>query len=173
MITKRKKNSRHRGSKTHGYGSMKKHRGQGHRGGRGNAGSGKRADSKKPTMLKIGRVFGKHGFISRSRNIVIAMNLRTIEEKSGSYLADGLAKSAGGIITINLADLGCDKLLCSGKVKNKYNITCNTATEKAIAAVKAAGGNVTVLKTPVEKPVKGKAAAKPAAAKSADSGSDD
>jgi large subunit ribosomal protein L15 len=147
MITKRKKNSRHRGSKTHGYGAMKKHRGQGHRGGRGNAGSGKRADSKKPTMLKIGRVFGKHGFVSRSRNIVIAINLRTIEEKVSSYLADGLAKQAGGIITIDLKDLGCDKLLALGNVKNKYNIICKTATEKAIEEVKAAGGNVTVNET--------------------------
>jgi large subunit ribosomal protein L15 len=164
MITKRKKNTRQRGSKTHGYGSMKKHRGQGHRGGRGNAGSGKRADSKKPSMLKKGRVFGKHGFISKSRNMVIAVNLRTIEEKLNSYIADGLAKSSGGVITIDLADLGCDKLLSSGKVKNRYNLTCKTATEKAIAVVKSAGGNVIVLESSDSKRKldKGKVAAKSA-----------
>ena len=49
---KRKKNTRMRGGTTHGYGSMKKNRGAGNRGGRGNAGSGKRADSKKPKIYK-------------------------------------------------------------------------------------------------------------------------
>ena len=41
---KRKKNSRQRGEWTHGWGAKKKHRGAGHRGGRGNAGSGKRGE---------------------------------------------------------------------------------------------------------------------------------
>ena len=49
-VNKRKKNSRQRGSHTHGWGAMKKHRGAGNRGGRGAAGSGKRADSKKPSI---------------------------------------------------------------------------------------------------------------------------
>ena len=39
----RKKNTRQRGSHTHGWGAKKKHRGAGNRGGRGNAGSGPRA----------------------------------------------------------------------------------------------------------------------------------
>jgi len=45
----KRKVQRYRGSKTHGSGSMKKRRGAGHRGGRGNAGSGKRGDAKKPS----------------------------------------------------------------------------------------------------------------------------
>ena len=51
-VNKRKKNTRMRAKTTHGYGSMKKNRGAGNRGGRGMAGSGKRADQIKPTILK-------------------------------------------------------------------------------------------------------------------------
>ena len=42
---------------------MKKRRGAGNRGGRGMAGSGKRADQKKPTILKLygSSYFGKRG----------------------------------------------------------------------------------------------------------------
>ena len=45
---KRKKLSRMRGTHTHKGGDKKKRRGAGHRGGRGNSGSGKRGDAKKP-----------------------------------------------------------------------------------------------------------------------------
>ena len=50
MQNKVKKVRKFRGSHTHGYGSKKKHRGAGSRGGRGMAGSGKRADQKKPSI---------------------------------------------------------------------------------------------------------------------------
>ena len=63
VLNKRKKNSRMRGNTTHGYGSMKKNRGAGNRGGRGMAGSGKRADQKKPTILKLyGSTKGKNSY---------------------------------------------------------------------------------------------------------------
>ena len=51
-VNKRKKNVRQRGHKTHGWGEKKKHRGKGHQGGAGMAGTGKRADSKKPSIWK-------------------------------------------------------------------------------------------------------------------------
>ena len=61
VVRKRKKNSRQHGSTTHGWGAMKKHRGAGNRGGRGLAGTGKRADQMKPLHWKE-RYFGKLGF---------------------------------------------------------------------------------------------------------------
>ena len=157
MIKKRKKNTRFRGSKTHGYGSMKKHRGSGHQGGVGNAGSGKRADCKKPTFLKMGRVFGKHGFKSKSRTITTSVNLRYIEEKADYLIKSGKAAESGGVISINIADIGCDKLLGKGNVSRKYNIQCLTATAGAIEAVKKAGGSITVKETAEKKIAKGKA----------------
>ncbi|MBT6995301.1 50S ribosomal protein L15 [Candidatus Woesearchaeota archaeon] len=61
---KRKKNTRMKAKTTHGYGSMKKNRGAGNRGGRGMAGTGKRADQKKPSIIKHEgkRYFGSFGF---------------------------------------------------------------------------------------------------------------
>jgi large subunit ribosomal protein L15 len=62
MTNKRSKQSRNRGSHTHGGGSMKKRRGAGSRGGKGKAGSGKRGDAKKPMYWKDKNYFGKKGF---------------------------------------------------------------------------------------------------------------
>ena len=57
---------RMRGTKTHGWGSKKKHRGAGNRGGRGMAGAGKRAEHKKTLILKkyTNAYFGKKGSFS-------------------------------------------------------------------------------------------------------------
>jgi len=65
-INKRTKRSRQRGSHTHGWGAKKKHRGAGNRGGRGMAGTGKRADQKKPTIMNLygNEYFGKRGFLA-------------------------------------------------------------------------------------------------------------
>ena len=68
-VHKRKKVTKQRGSKTHGWGSMKKHRGAGNRGGRGKAGTGKRADTKKPTIINLFGAkgyFGKKGFLQNN-----------------------------------------------------------------------------------------------------------
>ena len=59
-----------RGTSSHGWGSKKKHRGAGHRGGKGMAGSGKRADQKKPTILNLygNDYYGKKGFRRPQKN---------------------------------------------------------------------------------------------------------
>ena len=83
-VNKRKKNSRQRGSQTHGWGAKKKHRSFGNRGGKGMAGSGKRADSKKPSLWKE-RYFGKIGFKSKkpvSRKILTFSTRRGIHQPS-------------------------------------------------------------------------------------------
>ncbi len=49
--TGQKKNKRQRGLSSHGWGHKKKHRGAGNRGGKGMAGTGKRADTKKPSII--------------------------------------------------------------------------------------------------------------------------
>ncbi|MDP1728874.1 MAG: 50S ribosomal protein L15, partial [archaeon] len=78
VVHKRQKSSRMRGAKTtHGFGAKKKHRGSGNRGGFGMAGSGKRADQKKPTIFKLygSSYFGKHGFTSHTTIKVKAINV--------------------------------------------------------------------------------------------------
>ena len=59
VAKKRKKNTRQRAGTTHGWGSMKKHRGKGNKGGAGMAGTGKRGDAKKPAIWKNKKYFGK------------------------------------------------------------------------------------------------------------------
>ena len=120
-MIKRKKNTRQRGGTTYGYGSMKKNRGAGHRGGRGNAGSGKRGDAKKPNLLwkKGVKHRGKYGFKSHSRNDVTPINLAFIEQKIDHYVDDKVAEKKDDVYKLDLSKLGFDKLLGSGKINLK------------------------------------------------------
>lgn len=141
---KRTKNSRQRGSKTHGWGAMKKHRGAGHRGGRGNAGSGKRADQKKPCFWKT-KYFGKNGFASKSRAPKIyPVNIRMLDDNANSWASKGYVKFEKGVYVINLADLGYNKLLATGKLTKKYMIIVDFASAKAVEKVKSAGSSIEV-----------------------------
>ena len=66
-IKKTKKSRKERGNTTHGRGSRKKGKGKGHHGGKGMAGTGKRADHKKTLITaKYGnKYFGKQGITSK------------------------------------------------------------------------------------------------------------
>ena len=145
---KRKKNSRQRAGTTHGWGSMKKHRGAGHRGGRGRAGTGKRGDAKKPSIWKNRKYFGKLGFTSLSKKQV-TINLKQIDDNAVNWAKRGLISSASDVYEVNLSKLGYDKLLGTGKVTKKLNIMVDSASPRAIDKVGQAGGNVaTAQKTP-------------------------
>lgn len=142
----RKKASRYRGSKTHGCGSKKKRRGAGNRGGRGMAGCGKRAKTKKPSILQLfgNEYFGKHGF-KRPGKIVInqkGINLAFLEEQFDHLLANGIIKKEGNLYSIDLSSLGANKLLGSGNVSHKWKITTDFASKGAADKVKEAGGEV-------------------------------
>ena len=145
-VNKRKKNDRQRGSMTHGWGAKKKHRGQGNRGGRGMAGTGKRADSKKPSIWKDKNYFGKHGFISKTPKIKInAINLNFIEQHLDRFISNGMAKKEEGFYSVELEKLGFNKLLGDGKIYVKLRIKTPYASEKAVEKVKEAGGEITGL----------------------------
>ncbi|MBI2652435.1 uL15 family ribosomal protein [Candidatus Woesearchaeota archaeon] len=141
-VNKRKKNTRQRGHKTHGWGAKKKHRGQGHRGGRGMAGTGKRADSKKPSIWKED-YFGKHGFVSKTPKVKInAVNISYLEEHLNNYLSNDLIKQENGFYSVELEKIGFNKLLGDGKVSMKFKIKAPYASKTAIEKVKEAGGEV-------------------------------
>ena len=139
VIKKRKKITRQRGSKTHGWGAMKKHRGAGNRGGRGLAGTGRKADAKKPSIWKNKKYFGRHGFKKRSIKRVKAVNIIFIEENLGKLLKDKKIKEENGVYSINLSDIGFNKLLGKGKITKKFKISCQCASKKAVEAVKKMG----------------------------------
>lgn len=152
MLNRRKKTVKFRGHHTHGYGSKKKHRGSGHQGGVGMAGTGKRADQKKPSVWKDGKYFGRHGFDSKNATKVKALNIFYIEEHFDSLLSSGKIKKEGDAFVLALKDLKANKLLGSGEATRKYSIKCDYATASAIEKVQGAGGTVTV-KPVVEKKV--------------------
>lgn len=134
--TPKKKNKGMRGYKSHGWGSKKKHRNSGSRGGFGMAGTGKRADQKKPTIInEYGNTyFGKRGFVVPNKGIEYkAINIRDLNI---------LVERDSIKNEINLKDYGYKKLLGSGELKSPLKITVELASEKAIEKVKKAGGSV-------------------------------
>ena len=150
MIIKDKKIKKYRGSHTHGGGSKKKRRGAGNRGGRGMAGSGKRADQKKPSIIKqYGNTYlGKKGFSSkRNKKDIKAINIQTIENKLYNWLKKGTLKKENEVINIDLKKMGYNKLLGSGKIKNKFNIEVEYASKRAIEKIEKLGGKINVHNT--------------------------
>lgn len=142
---KRKKNTKMRAQTTHGWGAMKKHRGAGNRGGRGNAGTGKRGDARKPVIWKDKKYFGKNGFDSKSRMPdIISVSIKTLEDRADNLVRKGFAKSEGGAYVIDLSKLGYNKLLSNGNPTKKLMITTAYATKNAVEKIKKAGGQVTL-----------------------------
>src|SRR3989344_392151 len=127
---RRKKNVRQRGSHTHGWGSKKKHRGAGNRGGRGMAGRGKRGDTKKPSVLKYfgNEYYGKCGF-HRPQKMLDSIRAINIDELPNQD-------------KVNLTDLGYTKLLSRGTPKRKFEITVPSFSAKAKEKIEAAGGKI-------------------------------
>ena len=145
-VNKRKKSMRMRGHKTHGWGAMKKHRGKGHQGGAGMAGSGKRADSKKPSVWKDTEYFGKHGFISKSTSVKIkSINVGHIEQHLNKFIVAKLISKEGTHYVVDLEKLGFNKLLGDGRVTQKFKIKVPFASKSAADKIREAGGEITGL----------------------------
>ena len=148
---KRKKKSRLRGTHTHGWGAKKKHRGAGHRGGRGNAGTGKRGDSTKPSIWKNTKYFGKYGFKKLSPSPVInTINLQDIEFHTPKWEAAKLIEKKGDTYIVDLKKLGFNKVLGSGAITQKYKITASYFSAKASEKIQAAGGEAIFLEVPIK-----------------------
>ena len=160
-VKSRKKITKQRGTRSCGWGLD--HRGSGNQGGVGNAGSGKKASCKAPRAgLWAKQLMGKHGFIHKGPSSYDAtINLRDLEDRLPSFLAEKLATESAGVISIDLSKIGCTKVLSSGKVRRKWNITAKRASPDAIEKVKAAGGELSVAKAGVKAPAQ---PAKPARA---------
>ncbi len=135
VYRKRRKTTRMRGSHTHGWGDKKKRRNYGHSGGKGFA--GRYTGAKKPSFWPFGR---KHniGFAPRNPSKSKALNIRDLN----LMIENGKIQKKGSVYEANLASLGYTKLLSKGKPKHTVNIMINSATEKAVKKVNAAGGNV-------------------------------
>lgn len=160
MLRKSKKSRKMRGSRYHARGYNDRNRGAGTRGGRGRSGSGKRADQKKTRYINAKlhdgvrpRSFGFSSLNQRFQREVVTMNLVDIERFLDYYLENGIFTQNKDVIVVDLRKLGVDKLLGSGKVMHKFDVTVSLATEKAISKIKAAGGSIAVLDSDEEESV--------------------
>ena len=144
MRRKGRKSSKRRGHTTHGYGSMKKHRGAGSRGGRGMAGTGKRADQKK-SRINPAIYFGKSGFRSRRKPLVV-VNVQHLTERIDAWQTKKCIEKSGKGYCIDLTKAGIDKLLGAGSTSVPLTIKVAAASSRAIAKIKKAGGSVELTK---------------------------
>lgn len=141
MKFKRKKVVKYRGSKTHGGGSMKKRRGAGNRGGRGNAGSGKRGDANKQTFQKMGIIPGKHGFASKAAKKDPSINLRDIMKTLPAWQEQGKVGKTEPFL-VDLTKMRFSKLLGAGNIVGKFEIIVPAASPRAVEKVTKLGGKV-------------------------------
>jgi len=137
----KKKGEKLRGGRTHGRGK-KAGRGKGMRGGSGNAGLHKH---RYMYMIKnMPDHFGRHGF-KRPQSVVssnVVINISTLNEQLPKLLESGLAQKKGKTISVDLTELGIDKLLGVGNPTTPMAITVSQASKTAISKIEAAGGKV-------------------------------
>ena len=138
------KRSKYRGSRTCGGGTHKNRRGAGNRGGRGRAGINAHHFVKWYKEMG-GPVFGKDGFSNCSQITVTVMDVGIIDQIIPSLLAQGIAKNEGDVIVINTSEMGIDKVLGSGKVTKKMNISAQAFSESAKAKIEKMGGKTQIV----------------------------
>jgi large subunit ribosomal protein L15 len=92
-----------------------------------------------------GPVFGKDGFSNSSEITVTVIDVGIIDQIIPSLLAQGIAKNEGGVIVINAADMGIDKVLGSGKVTKKMNISAQAFSESAKVKIEKMGGKTQIV----------------------------
>lgn len=131
-----KKIRKMRGSKTHGYGSKKKHRGAGSRGGRGLAGSAKH--KRFFIMRHMPGHFGKHGFkrpakVVREERVINLGSLETLFNKG---------KKSRKPARLDLGALGFDKLLGKGEITIPVIVKVKRISKLAKEKILKAGGKV-------------------------------
>jgi large subunit ribosomal protein L15 len=126
------KTKKMRGSRNCGYGISKNHRGKGSHGGKGFAGS------KEHRMLKFKKECPEHydHRVLKKLKIDIAnvLNVGELGEFKGTEI--------NGTLTINLTEMGYDKLLGNGEIKGKFKVIVQSWSVSAEEKVKAAGGEV-------------------------------
>ncbi len=140
-----RKTGKMRGSRTCGGGSHKKHRGAGHRGGRGMAGSHK---SKWTWIIKYDPDhFGRHGFdLPKSvKNEYAFVNVGYLDEMADSLVKSKLAKKEGDKVSIDVTKLNYEKVLGSGKISKPLIIKAKSFSKSAIKKIEGSGGDAVTL----------------------------
>ena len=138
IMSKTKKVVKQRGSRTHGYGSHKKHRGAGSRGGRGMTGA--KAHRFVKFLKEAPGHIGKYGFKSKTGIDYVTINLCEL-----SVLAEKSGKKE-----IILKELGYGKVLGKGSINKALIVHADAFSAKAREKLEAAGGKAIETKPPEE-----------------------
>lgn len=136
---------RGRGSRTHGGGSQKKRRGAGNRGGRGDAGRKKHESRKHPPL-------GKHGF-KRPEGVVEeveTLNVGDLDRRVEELVEEGVVEETGEGYRVDADDLGVDKVLGGGQVRNTLEVHAEDFSDSAVEKIEDAGGEAVVTGEPEE-----------------------
>lgn len=131
MPHRKRKTRKLRGSRTMGWGRVGQHRKSGSRGGFGKAGLHKHKWFY--TLKYDPNHFGKHGFKSRFQRKK-AINISQLNELIDKYGS-----------SINLDDLGYDKLLAKGVINRAVKVYVREASDRAIKKIEEVGGEVILL----------------------------
>ncbi len=135
MTTRRKKKiTKLRGSRTCAGGHVKKRRGAGNRGGRGNAGLQKH---KKSWMIKNDpKHFGRYGF-KRPQKVNRLNKVNSIKMRDIDIIAARL-----GLTEIDMAKFGYQKVLAGGRLTKPLTIKAKLFSKKAKEDIEKAGGKI-------------------------------
>jgi large subunit ribosomal protein L15 len=137
------KRSKFRGSRTCGGGTHKNRRGAGNRGGRGRAGH---RDHRFSHYLLYGEIHnGKHGFVNQTSRKEKTLSIGVLDQMVETLVEEGKASREGDAIIINAEQIGIDKILGSGKVTQKMNISARSFSEQAKVKIEALGGQALVI----------------------------
>lgn len=111
------------------------------------AGTGKRGDSRKPSIWRDLKYFGKYGFTKptlRQRSITLSL----LEESIPRLVEAGLASKEKDAYVVDLTKIGYDKLLSKGKLGLKLRLKARYASRGAVEKVEAAGGEIVLTEVP-------------------------
>ena len=143
-MSKMKKVHKMRGYRR-GFGSKKKHRGKGSKGGKGYGGSTKH--NRSFVYTKERDHFGHKGFSSLKKKDVI-IKIKDLE------------KVCGGKNEVDLIALGYTKLLSDGDISKSLTVRISKISKKAKEKIEKAGGSVTGLEEKKLKKVRKRSKAK-------------
>lgn len=131
-----------------GWGIQRDHKKSGIRGGFGKAGTMSHRKiqvilEEKRTRTKI---IGKYGFKrpQKRQYTVPTMNVSHLDQSIDRLVEDGKAEKKRKTYSVNLNDIGIQKLLAQGSVTRKINVTVAAASSNAISKIEGAGGSVTI-----------------------------
>jgi large subunit ribosomal protein L15 len=144
VVNKRSKHPKMLGRRGSGKGSQKKARGAGSHGGRGMAGSGKRAGHKKTEILKLygQSYYGRSGF-KRPQELIKddkTINLDYLDSHLDNYLEKKLITKDGDLYIVDIKKLGFEKILARGNIKHKLRLKAPKISKNAEEKIIKAGG---------------------------------